>query len=87
MVGTITTGTVDVPTGGLQHPLDMPVIVTGSHSQGEWIEFTHNLGPNPQSLHPVKVYGANYSTLYGIGKYALPFQSFEDNLIAYWSFR
>jgi hypothetical protein len=37
------------------------------------VEFTHTLGPDPQTLHPVKVYSQDYSTLWGVGKYATPF--------------
>ena len=57
----------------MQRPLDVPVTVTGPHNQGEWVEFPHNLGPDPQSLHPVKVYSQDYGTLYGVGKYATNF--------------
>ncbi len=54
------------------HPLDWEADIPGSHSQGEWVEFAHTLGPEPQSLHPVKVYSQDYSTLWGVGKYTLP---------------
>jgi hypothetical protein len=69
--GAITTASGDTSGGVLQRPLDFAVTVPGSHSQGEWVDFTHNLGPEPQKLHPVKVYSQDYSTLYGVGKYAI----------------
>ena len=37
------------------------------------MEFTHTLGPEPQTLHPVKVYSQDYASLKGVGKYATPF--------------
>ncbi len=61
------------PAAALVRPLDVPVTVTGNHSQGEWYEFTHSLGPEPQSLQPVKVYSQDYGTLWGVGKYATDF--------------
>ena len=70
--GTVTAGTGDAP-GGLQRPLDWPVTVTGPKSQGEWVTFTHTLGPDPQSLHPVKVYPQDYASMYGVGRYATDF--------------
>ena len=69
VLGTIAAPSGDSGIGPVQRPLDVPVTVTGSHSQGEWVEFTHNLGPDPQSLHPLKVYNQDYSTLFGLGKY------------------
>jgi len=71
--GTVTAVTADGTTGVLQRPLDLPVTVTGTHSSGEWVTFTHTLGPDAQKLHPVKVYREDYSTLYGVGKYATDF--------------
>jgi PKD repeat protein len=71
--GTITAATPDTAPGSLQRPLDWAATISGSHSQGEWVEFTHTLGPDPQTLHPVKVYSQDYSTLWGVGKYATPF--------------
>jgi hypothetical protein len=73
VTGTVTDGTVDTPAGSVQRPLDFTANITGSHTQGEWVEFQHNLGSEPQSLHPVKVYNQDYSTLWGMGKYATPF--------------
>ena len=72
--GTITVASGDTSGGVLQRPLDFAVNVPGSHSQGEWVDFTHDLGPEPvQNLHPMKVYSQDYSTLYGVGKYATDF--------------
>ena len=69
--GAITAASGDTSGGVLQRPLDFAVTVPGSHNQGEWIDFIHNLGPEPlQNLHPVKVYNQDYGTLYGVGKYA-----------------
>ena len=73
VVGTIIAGTPDTPPGAMQRPLDWTLAVPGSHSQGEWVEFTHTRGPEPQSLHPAKVYSQDYGTLWGVGKYATPF--------------
>ncbi|MBP7962824.1 MAG: hypothetical protein KBG20_18450 [Caldilineaceae bacterium] len=53
-------------------PLDVEVWVDGSHSQGEWITYTHSLGPDAGSLHPVKVYDTN-SVLQGVGSIATDF--------------
>ena len=71
--GAITAASGDTSGGVLQRPLDFAVTVPGSHSQGEWVDFIHNLGPEPQTLHPIKVYSQDYSTLYGVGKYATAF--------------
>ncbi len=57
----------------LRRPLDMPVTVQGPKNQGDWVEFTHTLGPEAQTLHPVKVYSQDYATMYGVGKYATDF--------------
>ena len=70
--GTITAAS-GATSGTLLRPLDVPVTVTGNHSQGEWIDFTHNLGPDAASLQPVKVYSSDYGTLYGVGAYATNF--------------
>ncbi len=70
--GTITAYTPDTPPGSLQRPLDWSATFA-SGTQGQWVEFTHTLGPTPQTLHPVKVYSQNYGTLWGVGKYATPF--------------
>src|SRR5690606_12911244 len=72
--GTVTTPAGDTA-GGLQRPLDWPVTIIGPKSQGEWVDFTHTLGPEPQSLHPVKVYPQDFSTLYGVGRYATDFSA------------
>ncbi len=55
------------------YPLDWDAYISGSHNQGEWVNFTHTLGPDPQTLHPVKVYSADYGTFWGVGKYATDF--------------
>lgn len=73
VVGTITAGISDTPTATTQRPLDWNTYISGSHSQGEWVDFTHTLGPDPTNLHPVKVYSQNYGTLWGVGKYATAF--------------
>ncbi|PDV97123.1 CARDB domain-containing protein [Candidatus Chloroploca asiatica] len=70
--GTVRAISGDIP-GGLQRPLDVQVAVQGPLSQGYWVPFTHSLGPAPESLHPVRVYAQDYSTLYGVGKYATDF--------------
>lgn len=54
------------------YPLDWPVALA-SGTQGQWIQYTHTLGPDTYTLHPVKVYSQNYATLWGIGKYAIAF--------------
>jgi len=54
------------------YPLDWPVALA-SGTQGQWIQYTHTLGPDTQTLHPVKVYSQNYATLWGVGKYATQF--------------
>lgn len=73
VVGTITAGTADTPPGALQRPLDYTVTIPGAHSQGEWVEFTHDLGPEPQTLHPVKIFSQDYLKWWGVGKYAIDF--------------
>lgn len=70
--GTVTTGVSDVA-GGSSRPLDVDVTVTGNQSQGTWWTYSHSLGPNPNSLHPVKVYDGAYSQMWGVGKYATDF--------------
>jgi hypothetical protein len=61
-------------------PLDWTVVVTGTHNMGEWISFTHTMGPNTQTLHPVRVYSQDYATLWGVGKYA---ESFGEDTVSY----
>jgi hypothetical protein len=73
VTGTITEAVPDTDPGSTQRPLDWDAYISGDHSQGEWVEFTHNLGPDPQTLHPVKVYGQDYDTFWGVGKYATDF--------------
>ena len=71
--GAITAASGDTSGGVLQRPLDFAVTVPGSHSHGEWVDFTHDLGPEPQKLHPVRVYSQDYATMSGVGKYATNF--------------
>jgi len=71
--GMITEGAADVATGDLERPLDYAVTVPGPQTQGTWYQFTHDLGPEPQTLHPVKVYGQDYGQLWGVGRYATQF--------------
>lgn len=71
VTGTVTAAAADTPVGTLQRPLDWPAPVSGT--QGQWVEFAHTLGPEPQTLHPVKVYSQDYASLKGVGKYATPF--------------
>ena len=42
--GTITPMPPDSPGGATLRPLDWTATIPGSHSQGEWVEFTHTLG-------------------------------------------
>ncbi|OUC05980.1 hypothetical protein RY27_23910, partial [Litorilinea aerophila] len=75
LVGTIAAPTGDTAGQNDLRPLDVAVTVQGPRNQGEWVEFTHDLGPDPQSLHPVKVYSQDYGTLHGVGKYATDFSA------------
>ncbi len=72
VLGTITAPSADTD-GGLVRPLDVPVTVQGPKNAGEWVEFDHSLGPDPATLHPVKVYDPSYTTLHGVGKYVTAF--------------
>ncbi|MEI8081821.1 MAG: hypothetical protein WCI74_08255, partial [Actinomycetes bacterium] len=71
VVGTVTAAAADTPVGAMQRPLDWPATVSGT--PGQWVDFTHTLGPEPQTLHPVKVWSQDYASLKGVGKYATPF--------------
>ncbi len=73
IIGSITAGEANLPALINQLPMNYTVTVPGPQSAGNWHSFTHPLGPAPQSIHPVKVYSQNYSTLYGMGKYAYEF--------------
>lgn len=73
ITGSITAGEAGLPALIDQLPLDYAVTVPGPQSAGNWHSFTHPLEPDPQSIHPVKVYSQDYSTLYGMGKYAYEF--------------
>ncbi len=71
--GNVTPMPEDAPGGAVLRPLDWTVTVSGAHSQGEWVEFSHTLGPDPQTLHPVKVFSQDYAMLWGVGEHATPF--------------
>ncbi len=73
--GTITPMPADAPGGAVLRPLDVDAAIAGDHAAGEWVNFTHNLGPDAQSLHPVKVYSQDYGTLHGVGKNATDFSA------------
>jgi len=66
-------GAATAQVGASQAPDGQAPSLPDNHNQGEWVEFTHTLGPDPQTLHPVKVYSQDYSTLWGGGKYATAF--------------
>ena len=72
VTGTVVAGTADAASGSYR-PLDVDVTVTGNQSQGTWWTYTHTLGPDPASLHPIKVYSQDYATFWGMGKYATDF--------------
>ena len=73
VTGTITSAPEDITQGALERPLDFAATISGIHNQGEWVEFTHDLGPEPQSLHPIRVFNFDFSELLGVGKYASSF--------------
>ena len=73
ITGSITAGEASLPALINQLPLDYAVTVPGPQSVGNWYSFTHSIGPEPQTIHPVKVYSQDYSTLHGMGKYAYEF--------------
>ncbi|MCW5850976.1 MAG: hypothetical protein KIT87_12955 [Anaerolineae bacterium] len=64
--GTITPLAPDGQGGATLRPLDWTASIPGDHSQGEWVQYDHTLGPNPDTLHPVKVYDQGYTTLKGV---------------------
>ncbi len=72
--GTVSPAVGNTQPGPLLRPLDVSVVVS-SGVQGSWITYTHNLGPNPQSLHPMKVYTDYTASLVGVGKYATDFSA------------
>jgi hypothetical protein len=72
--GTVSPAVGNTQAGPLLRPLDVSVVVS-SGVQGNWITYTHNLGPNPQVLHPVKVYTDYLASLVGVGKYATDFSA------------
>ena len=71
--GMITPGVPDAPGGALVRPLDAPVSVPGGLAAHTWFTYTHNLRPDTQTLQPVKVYSQDYTTMWGMGKYATGF--------------
>ncbi len=74
ITGNITTGIPDTAPGSVIRPLDYTLNLTGSGNQGDWITFTTpDLGLDSQSIQPVKIYSQDYSTLWGVGKYATDF--------------
>lgn len=75
ITGSITVGEASLPALINQLPLDYAATVPGPQSVGNWHSFTHPLEPDPQSIHPVKVYSQDYSTLHGMGKYAYDFST------------
>ena len=70
--GTLAAAAVEM---GADRPLDVPVVITGNHNQGEPYDFTHSLGPNPESIQPCKVYDQGGGTLKGVGRYCSDFGS------------
>ena len=75
VTGTITSPPSDVAQGALQYPLDFDANITGNHTAGEWVQFTHDRGPTAQTLHPVKVLSTDRSSWHGVGSYAAAFGS------------
>lgn len=75
VTGSITAGTPDTAVGSLQRPLDYLLTVPAPQTQGTWYSFTQPIGPDPQTIHPVKVYSGDYSQLWGVGKFATYFGS------------
>ena len=70
--GTLAAATVDT---GADRPLDVQVVITGTHYRGESYVFDHDLAPVPDSIHPVTVYSQDYGVLFGVGKYAKSFSA------------
>lgn len=54
-------------------PLDWTATISGTYSAGEWVTFTHTLGPDPATLHPIRVFSEGYGELLGVGRYATDF--------------
>ena len=73
VTGTVTAGTPDTQPGAMVLPLDWPASVSGNID--DWVNFAHTLGPEPQTLHPVKVYSQDYAKKWGVGKYATAFSA------------
>ena len=64
--GTLAAAAVEM---GADRPLDVAITISGMHNRGESWDYTHALGPDVQSLHPVKVFSHDFVTLFGVGKY------------------
>lgn len=74
IVGTVSPALGNTQPGPLLRPLDVDVTVNSGNA-GDWVTFSHALGPDPQTLHPVKIFDANYAALQGVGKYATDFSA------------
>src|SRR5205807_1788389 len=68
-------GSAAPPPHRAARPGHRPLTVNGTHTQGEQYDDTSTITPDPQSLHPVKVYSSDNTTLLGVGKYATAFGS------------
>lgn len=73
VAGTIVASTGDQPVGPIERPLDVSVTVNGPKRAGDVIEFSHSLGPDAATLHPVKIFNEDYTVLKGVGQYATSF--------------
>ena len=69
--GNVTAMPPDAPGGATLRPLDVPVPVSGN--QGDWVEFTHTLGPDAADAAPGQGVQPGLRTLKGVGKYATDF--------------
>ena len=66
----------------VDRPLDVEVWVPGIHDRGDWVQFNHLLAPNPDQIHPVKVFSQD-DRLLGMGEYAISFADSTVKLGAY----
>jgi hypothetical protein len=58
----------------LQRPLDWLATFTGAGTVGQKLTYSHTLGPDPATLHPVRVYSESYTPPpWGVGNYATDF--------------
>ncbi|MEM7532139.1 MAG: CARDB domain-containing protein [Chloroflexota bacterium] len=71
VTGSIVDAIPDVPASGLVRPLDILFTLSGSYSEGDWVDLNHDLG----GVHPVKIYSHNYTTLFGVGEHVTHFMS------------